>query len=60
MQYGIHMGGSMTYGALLPRDEAERRIRILAAQGWKVRDLASVFGLHPLVIVRIVGRGPAD
>ena len=45
----------MNYALLLDRSETEQRIRALAAQGWRIRDLASFFHLHPLVVERIIG-----
>lgn len=44
----------MTYANLLSREETEQRIRELHASGYKVRDLASLFGLHPEIIKRVI------
>lgn len=46
------------YGYLMEPDVAERRMRELHACGYKIRDLASLFHVHPLVVERIVGRQP--
>lgn len=50
----------MDYGPLMDRAHVEQRIRTLAAQGWKVRDLASVFGIHQLQIQLIVEQQELD
>ncbi|WP_157994595.1 hypothetical protein [Peristeroidobacter agariperforans] len=31
------------------------RIRMLAAQGLKIRDISSLLHIHPLIVIRVLG-----
>jgi predicted DNA-binding protein (UPF0251 family) len=39
----------------ISRDELAERIRHLAAQGLKPRDISALLGIHPQIVLRVLG-----
>jgi hypothetical protein len=44
----------------LPGDELAERIRQLASQGLRVRDISSLLGIHPMLVLRVLGEAKAN
>lgn len=40
-------------------DELTERIRQLASQGLRVRDISSLLGIHPMLVLRVLGEAKA-
>ena len=50
--------GHHNQGATLSPHEIEQRIRQLHADGLKPRDISSLVGIHPQIVLRVLARHP--
>lgn len=62
----MNIGGKLDLAALAAlhrpadTDALEREVRRLAAQGLRLRDIASALHVHCLVVARVLERPPVD